>query len=57
MTNILYIGDPSSVHDIKWVSFFSTRPEFNAFFLVQKHEMHLITAERKAQFKALNITV
>ncbi len=57
MTRILYIGDPSSVHDMKWASYFSTRPDFEAFFLVQEHEMHLITPERKRQFDELGITV
>jgi hypothetical protein len=57
MTRVLYIGDPSSVHDLKWVSFFSTRTDFEAFFLVQEHEMHLITPERKKQFDELGITV
>lgn len=57
MTRILYIGDPSSVHDIKWVSYFSTNPDFEAYFLVQEHEMHLITPERKKLFDELNITV
>lgn len=57
MIRVLYIGDPSSVHDIKWVSYFSTRPDFEAFFLVQEHEMHLMTAERKAQYAQLAITV
>lgn len=57
MIRVLYIGDPSSVHDIKWVSYFSTRPDFEAYFLVQEHEMHLITAERKKQFDQLQITV
>lgn len=57
MTRILYIGDPSSVHDIKWVSFFSTRPDFEAYFLVQEHEMSLLTPERKKLFDELNITV
>ncbi|MBL4586781.1 MAG: glycosyltransferase family 4 protein [Flavobacteriales bacterium] len=57
MIRILYIGDPSSVHDIKWVSYFSTRPDFEAHFLVQEHEMHLITAERKRLFNKLNITI
>ena len=57
MTRILYIGDPSSVHDIKWVSFFSTRPDFEAYFLVQDHEMSLLTPDRKKQFNELEITV
>ncbi len=57
MTRILYIGDPSSVHDIKWVSFFSTQPNFEVYFLVQSHEMNLMTSERKKQFEELQITV
>ncbi|MBI1286923.1 MAG: glycosyltransferase [Flavobacteriales bacterium] len=57
MTRVLYIGDPSSVHDLKWVSYFSTRDDFEAYFLVQEHEMHLITPERKKQFEELGITV
>lgn len=57
MIRVLYIGDPSSVHDLKWVSYFSTRDDFEAFFLVQEHEMHLITTERKKLFDELGITV
>lgn len=57
MIRVLYIGDPSSVHDIKWVSYFSTRDDFESFFLVQDHEMHLITAARKEQFDKLGITI
>lgn len=57
MIRVLYIGDPSSVHDLKWVSYFSTRDDFEAYFLVQEHEMHLITPERKKQFDELGITV
>ncbi len=57
MTRILYIGDPSSVHDIKWVSYFSVRTDFEAYFLVQEHEMNLITPERLRLFTELNITV
>ncbi len=57
MTRVLYIGDPSSVHDIKWVSFFSTRPDFEVYFLVQEHEMNLLTPQRRAQFKELQIGI
>lgn len=57
MIRVLYIGDPSSVHDIKWVSYFSTRNDFEAYFLVQEHEMHLLTPERKKFFSELNITI
>jgi glycosyltransferase involved in cell wall biosynthesis len=31
--NILYIGDPSSIHDFKWITFFSQKEEFNCFLI------------------------
>lgn len=31
--NILYIGDLNSIHDFKWVTFFSKKEECNIFFL------------------------
>jgi len=57
MTRVLYIGDPLSVHDIKWVSFFSLRPDFEAFFLVQESELKLLTEARRKQLMDLNITI
>ena len=57
MTRILYIGDPLSVHDIKWVSFFSLRPDFETFFLVQESELKLLTEARRKQFADNNITI
>ncbi len=57
MTRILYIGDPTSVHDIKWVSYFSSRSDFETFFLCQQSEMELLTPERKELFNELNITI
>ena len=57
MTRILYIGDPLSVHDIKWVSFFSLRPDFETFFLVQESELKLLTEARRKQFADKNVTI
>jgi len=57
MKRILYIGDPSSVHDIKWVSYFSTQSDYEVYFLVQEHEMNLLTIERRKLFSELNITI
>jgi glycosyltransferase involved in cell wall biosynthesis len=57
MTRILYIGDPLSVHDIKWVSFFSQRPDFETYFLVQESELKLLTETRRKQLTSLNITI
>lgn len=57
MTRVLYIGDPTSVHDIKWVSFFSLRPDFEVFFLVQETELKLISSERRKKLNELNIQI
>ncbi|MCF8461089.1 MAG: glycosyltransferase [Flavobacteriales bacterium] len=57
MTRILYIGDPLSVHDIKWVSFFSQRPDFETYFLVQESELKLLSETRRKQLTDLNITI
>ncbi|HYF70806.1 MAG TPA: glycosyltransferase family 4 protein [Ohtaekwangia sp.] len=34
--NILYLADPNSIHDIKWISFFSEK-NLNAFMLKRNH--------------------
>jgi len=37
MVNILYIGDPNSIHDIKWMTFFSSQKEkYNCFLLTRE---------------------
>ncbi|MBP9151276.1 MAG: glycosyltransferase [Flavobacteriales bacterium] len=57
MTRVLYIGDPLSVHDIKWVSFFSQRPDFETYFLVQESELKLLTETQRKQLTDLKITI
>lgn len=34
--NILYLGDINSIHDFKWVSFFSKKEDINVYFLTEK---------------------
>lgn len=34
--NILYLGDPRLIHDIKWISFFSEKETFNCFLIARK---------------------
>ncbi len=34
--NILYLGDINSIHDFKWVSFFSEKEDINVYFITEK---------------------
>ena len=41
MINILYIADPSSIHDQKWIEWFISKSEFSVFLLVrERHKNH-----------------
>jgi glycosyltransferase involved in cell wall biosynthesis len=43
MKKILYLGDPRSIHDIKWVSFFSSKKsEYRCYFLARKAQMDIL---------------
>lgn len=39
--NILYLADPNSIHDIKWISFF-TEKNLNAFLLKRNHHANAV---------------
>lgn len=57
MTRILYIGDPSSVHDLKWMSYFSLQPHFEVFLVAQEHEVNALTQAGRQQLQQLHITL
>ena len=57
MPNLLFIGDPTSVHDIKWASFFSTKSEFNVHFIGQENEVNKLSKEQLQQLETLQITL
>ena len=40
MPNILYIGDPTSIHDLKWISAFSMKEGYKAFLVAQDLEVN-----------------
>ncbi len=42
MTNILYIADPNSIHDIKWITWFSSKDEYNCY-VIKRESMVIIT--------------
>lgn len=37
--NILYIGTPNSIHDIKWMSFFSVRKDYNIYVISEEKSL------------------
>lgn len=40
MKKVLYIANPNSIHDIKWISFFSTQPnQYKCYLLFEKNEL------------------
>ncbi len=38
--NILYLGDPNSIHDIRWIECFSTDKNFRVYLLPRVHHHH-----------------
>lgn len=38
--NILFIGNPSSIHDLKWMSFFSMKDGFKVFLVTEKQNLN-----------------
>ncbi|MCF8275967.1 MAG: glycosyltransferase [Flavobacteriales bacterium] len=57
MTRVLYIGDPNSVHDFKWISWMSSKPEFETFLIAQEHEMSLLSSNQRSLLGASKITL
>lgn len=53
--NILYIADPNSIHDFKWISFFSTKDEFNCFLVGEKGTYANLSVEQKNNLKSAEI--
>jgi hypothetical protein len=51
LKNILYIGSATSIHDIKWMSFFSQQPEKFKIFLVceEQNLQNFHTSKKRAR--------
>lgn len=54
---ILYIGTPYSIHDIKWMSFFSVQPGFEVYITCEHQHAGKISDELKIELKEKNITL
>ena len=53
--NILYIADPNSIHDFKWISFFSQKEGFNCFLTGEKGTYSNLTENQKNILKDAGI--
>ena len=55
--NVLYLGDINSVHDFKWVSYFSVQKKYTVFFVTESENYDLLSSDRKAVLEEANIIV
>lgn len=55
--NILYIGTPSSFHDIKWMSFFSAQSEFEVYITCEHQHAEKINDHIKDELEEKKITL
>ena len=57
MTRVLYIGDPGSIHDLKWMRWFSEKPDFQVFLVPQEHEFFKLTDNQKQDLQNAGIVL
>ena len=57
MTNILYIGAPYSIHDIKWMSYFSTQNDFKVYITCEHQNIEGLNDEKRYLLKSQNINL
>jgi hypothetical protein len=55
MPNILYIGDPTSIHDLKWMSAFSKKEGYKAYLVAQDLELNKMKPLDHERLDANNI--
>ena len=55
MKNILYIGDPSSIHDVKWISYFSNKTDNYKTYLIYEKQLLINFNELKEELIKKNI--
>ncbi|MEO9967584.1 MAG: glycosyltransferase family 4 protein [Reichenbachiella sp.] len=54
MRRILYLADPNSIHDIKWMSFFSQQEEYECFCIARRHH---VKSESDTATKLSNVQI
>ena len=55
MKNILYIGDPNSIHDIKWISYFSDKPNHYKTYFIYEKDTLLVSKKSESEIANLGI--
>ncbi len=55
--NILYLGDINSIHDFKWISFFSLNKDYKTYFFTEIENHELLNKEWEAKLEEANITI
>ncbi|MEQ9007304.1 MAG: hypothetical protein RLP12_05435, partial [Ekhidna sp.] len=53
--NIIYFANPNSIHDIKWISYFSAKPENSCYIIPQKHQLESASKEIHHRLGEANI--
>ena len=52
---LLYFANPNSIHDRKWISFFSRDPNNTCFVLCHPHQLDQLTIDVAQELKSNNI--
>ena len=55
MKNILYIGNPGSIHDVKWISYFSNKADNYKTYLIYEKQLLINFNELKEELIKKNI--
>jgi hypothetical protein len=55
MKNILFIGNPNSIHDIKWISYFSNKPNQYKTYLIYEKQIKIDIYQLKKELNEKNI--
>lgn len=55
--NVLYLGDINSIHDFKWVTYFSGRNEFNVYFLTEFLHYNELSDEWRVKLEQEGVTI
>ena len=55
--NILYLGDINSIHDFKWISFFSLNKGYKTYFFTEIENYELLSEEWKVKLEKARITI
>ena len=55
--NLLYLGDITSIHDLKWISFFSQRKGYKTYFFCENEIFQTVTTEWKSKLENEGIII